>query len=371
MGALYRAIYAANRAWDRNRTRLRRKIGWSRPPVIIAHRGFGTHHRAVVRARVLEDRGALHFEDRSTLGRLGAAYRRYATWKMPNEPVLIRWNEREVETKTDREGYVEQWIQPPASAHDGWNFVDIELPRYDCTTRGSVLVTGPRAEFAVLSDIDDTIIETGATNPIKRAYALFWADTRTRLPFEGVAAFYRALWHGKSGDAKNPMLYLSSSPWNLHQHLEVLLERHDIPDGAMLLRDWGFGPEGFAPTGGHGHKVAKAAEVFDVLDPLPLVLIGDSGQEDAQHYATLVEQHPERVRAVYIRDLGAHDRRVDEAVERMRAQGVPVLLASDTAAAAEHAGQIGLLDARCLEDVRRDRDEDRERTGVVDHLGAN
>jgi phosphatidate phosphatase APP1 len=36
---------------------------------------------------------------------------------------------------------------------------------------------------------------------------------------------------------------------------------------------------------------------------LKFILIGDSGQHDAQLYAQLSESHPDRVLAVYIRDV--------------------------------------------------------------------
>ena len=84
------------------------------------------------------------------------------------------------------------------------------------------------------------VIETGVTNPVKRAWALFLTDHRRRMPFEGVGAFYAALQAGRSEGTFNPIFYVSSSPWNLYEHLDEFLSIHRIPIGPLLLRDWGL-----------------------------------------------------------------------------------------------------------------------------------
>ncbi len=79
---------------------------------------------------------------------------------------------------------------------------------------------------------------------------------------------------------------------------------------------------------------------------LPFVLIGDSGQHDPEIYADIVRRHPDRVRAVYIREVGSSARRRTEvlALARELAEvGCPMILASDSPAMAEHARQIGLI----------------------------
>jgi hypothetical protein len=75
--------------------------------------------------------------------------------------------------------------------------------------------------MAVISDIDDTIIQTGATRLWQAARSVLLGTAHTRLPFPGVAPFYRALESGPDGQAALPFFYVSSSPWNLY---DVLLE---------------------------------------------------------------------------------------------------------------------------------------------------
>ena len=56
-------------------------------------------------------------------------------------------------------------------------------------------------------------------------------------------------------------------------------------------------------------------------------------------------RHPGRILAVYIRDVSvdARDRIVVEVADRMRADGVDMLLVADSLEAAEHAADRGLI----------------------------
>jgi phosphatidate phosphatase APP1 len=77
---------------------------------------------------------------------------------------------------------------------------------------------------------------------------------------------------------------------------------------------------------------------------MPFVLIGDSGEKDPEVYADVVQDYPERVLAVYIREvrLDPGDGRV-ERVSSSWSHDVPFVLAADSDAVRRHATEIGLL----------------------------
>jgi hypothetical protein len=60
-------------------------------------------------------------------------------------------------------------------------------------------------------------------------------------------------------------------------------------------------------------------EIMAIYRDLPFVLIGDSGQHDPVVYREAVERHGERILAVYIRDVTAHDRRISREIDAMKA----------------------------------------------------
>lgn len=367
-------------AWHIDRRRgalargVRRRLGVERPLRVTPYRGFGTRARACIRARVIEHRDVPPPSERhSVIASAIASYRRYATVERSGIVVRARWGEQVFEGRTDDEGFLELWVKPPPSAVEGWNDVRLVLdldrdpegadahPHARCDAR--VLVCPARARFVVLSDVDDTVIDTGVSNLLRRAWALFLSRSDARVPFEGVGAFYEALRRGRGGDEENPIVYLSSSPYNLHEHIDEFLALHSIPDGPVLLRDWGLTRTGFAPGGGHGHKLAKIRMVLEAFPGLPLVLVGDSGQEDPEHYVTIATERPGRVLAIYIRDVTASASRrlaLDVLAERAGAAGTVLVHVPDTVTAARHAAASGWIQWGDVEDVSARRDEERE-----------
>jgi len=356
---------------------VRRRLGVARPLRILPYRGYGTGERALIQARVLEDREVRPAHLRRTLvGSAVASYKRYATREIPGAHVAVHWGGKRWEGTTDEEGFLELWVPPPEGVAPGWNLVELELlapePEGVALVSAPVLVAGSSAELGVISDIDDTVIATGVTNPLKRAWALFLTEHRTRLPFEGVDAFYAALREGRGGGAANPIFYVSSSPWNLYEHLDEFLALHRIPAGPLLLRDWGLSRQGFAPGGGHSHKLDKIRGVLGTLERLPFILIGDSGQEDAEHYRTTVREFPGRIRCVYIRNVPSRAQRAVELsriAEDVRAAGSELVVVDDTVTAARHAASRGWIRWEEVPRVEAHQREDADARTVLDGLG--
>ncbi len=358
------------------RRRVRKGLGVARPLRILPYRGWGTSQRALIKGRVLEDRLVRPAQQRRTLvGSAIASYKRYATHEIPGARVVARWGDKSWEGTTDEEGFLELWVEPPPGAGSGWHMVELELlspdPEGAARVSAPVLLAGPSAEYGVISDIDDTVIVTGVTNPLKRAWALFLTEHRTRLPFEGVDAFYAALHAGADCEAGNPIFYVSSSPWNLYEHLDEFLALHRIPAGPLLLRDWGLSRQGFAPGGGHGHKLDKIRGVMNELPSLEFILIGDSGQEDAEHYRTVVREYPGRVRCVYIRNVPHHAGRaveLERIAREIREAGSEVLMVDDTVAAARHAAERGWIRWAEVPRVEAHQREDAEAATLLDKM---
>jgi phosphatidate phosphatase APP1 len=339
-----------------------RRPWWGSDPLVIqAYAGFGSRERLGVRGRVLDDEGLQPARPGASLWRnLRDAWRRFETDERAGVRVRAVFQGHAAETVTDDEGYFEVAIEPaePPPADRTWHEVAlsaVESPggRSAAAAFARVLVPGKRARLAVISDIDDTIIDTGATRALHAAREVLLGNAYTRLPFPGVAPFYRALRTGAGGQADNPFFYVSSSPWNLYDVLQEVLERHGLPPGPMVLRDWGIAPEA-RPFGHRAHKLAAIRRIAETYPALPLLLVGDSGQEDPEIYHEVVSRFPGRVRAIYIRNVGPGMDRVAAVkalAEQVLAAGSTLVLAEDTVAAARHAAAQGWIAADRLPDV--------------------
>jgi phosphatidate phosphatase APP1 len=84
---------------------------------------------------------------------------------------------------------------------------------------------------------------------------------------------------------------------------------------------------------------------------LPFILVGDSGQEDPEIYAEIRKRHPNRIHAIYIRNV--HRRQSRAVIETGRSADSRFVFARDTVAMAQHSAEIGLVEGNTVEDVRR------------------
>jgi phosphatidate phosphatase APP1 len=213
--------------------------------------------------------------------------------------------------------------------------------------------------YVVISDIDDTVMHTGVANKLRMLWRLFVEDAQSRVAFPGVGALYRALHAGASGNQQNPMLYVSRAPWGIYEVLEEFFDRNGIPVGPILfLREWGVSWTSPLPRKAEDHKRELIHNMLALYDDLPFVLIGDSGQHDPEIYRQIVEEHPGRVLAVYIRNVSRNPERIREIEDLAKVvagAGSSLVLAADSVVIAEHAVSLGLVPPETVAEVRNER----------------
>ncbi|MFZ0256273.1 MAG: phosphatase domain-containing protein [Gammaproteobacteria bacterium] len=337
---------------DAARFRLKRRLGWLGPVQIMPFLGYGNASTVTVCGRVLEEKDLGDPQvEAPWWENLRAMYHRIESDEIPYVRLKAEFNGESREVRTDDEGYFAFELTPavlPVNT-SGWFDVHVQLAEQvnpsqgSVTALGQVLIPPVNADFAVISDIDDTIIRTYATDFFRMMRVLFLNNARTRVPFEGVSAFYSALQKGPDGVSDNPIFYVSSSSWNIYDLLLAFLDVHDIPRGPLLLRDLGLDQTKFVKSG-HQHKLDKIERIFRFYPYTRFILIGDSGQQDPALYYQAIQRHPGRVIAAYIRDVHPLNRpKVSRIAREVEALGTEMLLVQDTEEAAQHAAQRGLI----------------------------
>jgi phosphatidate phosphatase APP1 len=318
--------------------------------IILPYLGYGTAKKLTVCGRVLEDEGFRLATDRDSRWRnLIHFWRRLESDEVPGARLRARFLGRETEGVTDREGYFKLELNPRGRLGPGvWQDVSVELKDTSIKATANVLVPSSRARFGLISDIDDTVVSSNVTRKVRMVLAIALTNARTRKPFPGVAAFYRALHAGV-----NPVFYVSKSPWNLYAPLVEYLDLQGFPRGPLLLRDFGFRMP-------KEHKTRAIEAILSTYPKLGFVLSGDSGEEDPEIYAAIVHRFPERIRAIYIRSVDPGRVSAIETLAREVAKtGCQLVLAPDSVPAAAHAAAEGLIQASELLAVRADSDSDR------------
>ena len=348
--------------WDRLRAEVKQRMEWMGPVEVLPYRGHGTQHALFLKGRVLVGKGITRSnENDTTITNVLNMIRRFASDEVPFARIRASFEGRELEARADEEGYFDLRFDldaaPETSPEDtatGWYPVEIELtwPHRagdDARATGYVLVPSePR--FAVISDLDDTVVRTSVRSLLKMLKLVLLSNAHARLPFEGVAAFYQALQRGE-GREFNPIFYVSNGPWNLYDLLEDFLDVHGLPAGPLFLRDW----SATTVRGSNEHKIGVIRTLLDTYPELQFILIGDSGERDPETYQKVVLEHPGRISNIYIRDVSSRERanEIHAIAGQVASSGVEMLLVPDTATAAEHAARKGFISPETLPQVRQ------------------
>lgn len=357
--------------YDLLKYRLRERLGGRDPIQILPYRGYGTQETLYLKGRVLEDKDIQSATESHTLwDNLVNMYKRFNSKEIPYARVLATFDGARQQVVSDIEGFFEVNIEPPEPLPTDrlWHAVNLELLQPvregspPVTAEGHVLVPPPDAEFGVISDIDDTVLPTDATHLLNMARTVFLGNARTRLPFKGAAAFYRALMRGRHGRVTNPLFYVSSSPWNIYDLLADFFNIQDIPLGPVLfLRDWGLTEEELLPVKHKRYKTDTIRKILDTYSDLPFILIGDSGQEDPEIYYEVVRTYSDRILAVYIRNVRRRLWRADEIralAEEVIEAGSTLILADDTYTLAQHAVEKGWISPESLPEIKAEKELD-------------
>lgn len=355
---LVTAANAVEQRFDRLRFEAKRRLGLLDPFEILPYRGHGTAWRLFLKGRVLEKRGITRSGQHDTpWDNLRNMARRFASDEVPGARVRASFGGLTAETVADEEGFFEVRFKLPEPITDPtrWHPVELELLNPRSPGGGSVRSTGQvlvptDAAFGVVSDIDDTVVRSSATNVLKMAWIALLNNAHTRLPFEGVNAFYEALRRGVEGRAHNPIFYVSSSPWNIYDVLEDFLNVHGVPEGPLFLKDWSLSVLGEHRT----YKLGIIRTLLATYPELPFVLIGDSGEEDPEIYLQAAREHPGRITAIYIRDVttAERDAQVRAIAKEARSLGTEMVPVEVTAGAAEHAASVGLIARDAVSGIR-------------------
>lgn len=350
--------------------RLNARFRFDDPVQIVPYLGHGTSDTFYLKGRVLENKGYMKNRDSNSRWRnLLSSYQRFESDEIPGAHVRAHYETATQSATSNKEGYYDIELHPPApfDREKVWHPVELQLvdadPKDVQSSTGEVLVPPPQAEFGVISDIDDTVLQTGATNFLRMARLTFLHNARTRMPFEGVAAFYTALQRKES--VGNPVFYVSSSPWNLYDLLIDFLEYQGIPRGPLFLRDYGMQ----TIRGSHGaHKTTHIRHLMDTHAKLPFILIGDSGQEDPEIYRDIVHEYPDRISAVYIRDVSQNRREqeIQQLIDECSEKQVEMLLVPNTVEAAQHAAASGFIPADAIPDIEMDKEKDEQEPSALE-----
>ncbi|MBP1838292.1 App1 family protein [Formosa algae] len=326
------------------------------PLQIIAFQSYGTASRFYLRGRALEDE-TIDLEQKGLFKLLINTYKRFESDEVKNVELNLRLpDDTVIKVKTDDHGYFkseenlehldqltneEGWLQVVAS------YSDVNIKRKITNENrfpAQILIPPKTAKFGVISDIDDTIMLTGVASILKWRVLVntFFKGAFKRIPLEGAAEFYNMLHIGVSGKDANPIFYVSHSPWNLYRYLTFFLKTNNFPKGPILLRSMNT----IFKKKKANEKPQKQMEIINILNMYPklsFILIGDSGEHDADIYIEIAELFPNRISAIYLRCVGHKEKMIRVEGLFNSYKTTPALLVKSSKEAINHARASGFI----------------------------
>jgi phosphatidate phosphatase APP1 len=177
------AATTAEAGFDRLKEKLFGRLDADKPYRIVYYRGFGSPSAVWLKGRVLRERDLSTPSDRDTYwNNLLATYQRFETDEVPNVTVKVDAFGQTHTIVTDEEGYFELTINPPNDLPPGrvWFPVTYSLDGLTQPTTGEpvrkegyLMISPSFSQFGVISDIDDTVLVTGATSLLQTARLTF------------------------------------------------------------------------------------------------------------------------------------------------------------------------------------------------------
>lgn len=346
---------------DRRRMNERGREGQDEPVIVVPYPGFGTRSRLHVRGSIVEESSQEKPPFQGTLLEdLAVTTRRFLAEEIMGATVIVRHGDAEAVCTTDSDGFYSADLD--IQAEEGWQEATATLADFPGREQKPAAVPHPflvpraDARFGVISDLDDTVILTGISEPLRNIRTVVESDAEARVAFPGLAPLYRAL-QAEGGEATvNPIFYVSSGSWKLYDLMKRFMEINDIPRGPMFMDDWGLDETRWFKSSHGAHKTAMIDRVLETYPELPFILVGDSGQHDAEIYARALRDHGSRILAIWIRDVSpdTRDAEVREVLAEAREAGTAVFVEPDLMEAAAHAATRGWITEEDLRTVRRE-----------------
>ena len=341
------------------------------PVRIQPYFGYRNRERLRITARALRSRVG-KFEKRGKWRAAKTMLAQFVSHEVPELPVELEIARPGGESHrhqglTDKEGFVHFDIRLDPrwdyGDHPAWETVVFhwKAGEEERCADAHVLAPGADTGLAVISDIDDTIVETGITGDF-RAVLHNWRRVLVEMPEErvlvpGADLFYNALGGGEvlaegqghAGETQaathRPFFYVSSSPWNLFSYLVTYIRGRGLPLGPISLRDWGLDRETFGSASHGTHKRAAIDGILATYPEMKFALIGDDSQGDLTAFADIAIENPGRIRAIFIRKVGdAMNPEEITAKAKLEAGKVPLWLGDSYHTGHQFLASVGLLD---------------------------
>lgn len=226
--------------------------------------------------------------------------------------------------ETSSNGHTFSIIKIPGNPHGKINFT--VHGSGGVSASGAIKIIGSEG-YSIISDFDDTIKISDVSDKKEMVKNVF---IRRFRPVKGMSELYRIM-----KTRGTVFHYISGSPWQLYPSINNFLQDEKFPEGSVELKMFRLKDKSavnFITADQFSFKVNAIRTVMNRFPSRKFILIGDSGEKDPEVYCEIARQYKNRVKYIFIRDVGLIGDKFPERKAVIKKAGeVPVVIFNDPA----------------------------------------
>ncbi len=325
------------------------KKSYQRNATVKVYHGYGHQDNLIVYGHVLAGKPPRAVVDNNLISNVIHLIKIFSVKPIAGVSVRLQWDNQYYYSKTAQDGFFKFEWKSNSKISAGWHaiFIDLVGSHDKVLTTGEGKIFVPEAtQYGFISDIDDTVLVSHSAKTGKKLRVMFTKNPLSRKTFADVVKFYRllSLAHTEP-NLLNPFFYVSSSEWNLYDDLNVFFKHNQLPKGVFLLNEikrW----YQLLKTGTTKHqgKLMRVVRLFEAFPKQRFILLGDNSQKDPAIYAAIANKYPEKVVAIYIRNVSPKKEEITlSLMKSITNKNIQTCQFEHTDEAISHARDIGLI----------------------------
>ena len=257
---------------------------------ITVYNAYSAFNKSYINGRLIKNEQTVSSKNDSIFKNIANQVKLFFHNELKNKTIYLNTDNKIYKTKSDDEGYfsitVNQSLQNALLYLDSKNFIKVSFLNYK----------EPR--IGIISDFDDTLVISNVPNKLKLLQNNFTKNYKQRVLIKRTATKIKDILKNNK-DA--PFIIVSGSPYQFYTPIKNFLAYHNFPKAVILLKQ--IHGKNKEPNNQFKYKVAKIEKVFKQFPKTKWYLFGDSGEKDKEVYNYFKQRYPQRIIAIYIREL--------------------------------------------------------------------
>ena len=262
------------------------------------HMAYAYENQLLIEGRMVQKRNIREpAKDDSRIRNLKRSAKQFFNDEADDELIWLGFGKDSWFVRTDDEGYFRLDVRTSEALNSGWH--DVRAYGKNAAETGKVLVVSKENTLGLISDLDDTIIVSEVLKKRRLLSNTFLKNPLQRKTFPRMAELYQQFVRARKEPESAPIFYLSASPRQLSRGINAFLQHNKFPQGVLITKRL----DNNSLFDQRTYKIREIQEIFSRLPDIRFILVGDDGEKDPEIYQEIREKYPDRVEAIWIRQV--------------------------------------------------------------------